>query len=126
MRKLKNLNYIEVFVNEIKEDIPEKSEHIEISSFDISSIQSLEKIYLLFLDLFGYIIRENFKFEFSISIDMFSDNDSDKIAENLIDLIEVEKLIKDRFFDKDSDLRRMLDKQIDLLIENQYNEINLD
>ena len=126
MRKLKNLNYIEVFVNEIKEDIPEKSEHIEISSFDISSIQSLEKIYLLFLDLFGYITRENFKFEFSISIDMFSDNDSDKIAENLIDLIEVEKLIKDRFFDKDSGLRRMLDKQIDLLIENQYNEINLD
>ena len=124
MRRLKNLNYIEIYLNEIK-NISDRREHIELLNFDIANIQPSEDLYLLFLDLSGFLIKGNIVFDFTISIDMYSDIESDIRAENLIDLLEVERLIEDKFYDKESELRQMIENQLDLILEIEGRDIDL-
>ena len=125
MRQLKNLNYIEMTINEI-ENKPEESEHIELKSFDIANNHPSEYLYLLFLDLTGYIIKGDYKFDFSFSIDMFSNNRLDLEAENIIDLVGVEKMIKREFSSRESKLRIFIEKEIDYLMSNLEIELEGD
>ena len=125
MRQLKNLNYLAIFLNEI-ECIPEDKEWIELSDFDIANIHPSENLYLIFLDLSGYIIRDKLKINFLLSVDMFTDNKGDSTAINFIDLVEVENKVKDKFKDRDSEFRKLIDNQIELLLLNNKIEINLE
>ena len=77
------------------------------------------------LCLTGFLIKGNIVFDFTISIDMYSDIESDIRAENLIDLLEVERLIEDKFYDKESELRQMIENQLDLILEIEGRDIDL-
>lgn len=124
MRQLRNLNYIELYLNEF-EEILGSIEHIEISGFDIANNHPSNNLYLLFLDLSGFEVKNGFKIDFSLSIDLFTDRVEDLNVKELLDLKEIEEFIQKEFYIKDSSLRELIENHIDILIANQNIEINL-
>lgn len=124
MRQLRNLNYIELYLNEFEEILGD-IEHIEISGFDIANSHPSGNLYLLFLDLSGFEVKNGFKIDFSLSIDLFTDRVEDLNVKELLDLKEIEEFIQKEFYIKNSSLRELIENHIDILIANQNIEINL-
>lgn len=125
MRQLKNLNYIEIYLNEM-EGILGGIEHIEISGFDIANNHPSDNLYLLFLDLSGFEIRKGFKIDFTFSIDLFTDRIEDLNAKDVLDLKDIEEYIQKEFSSKESSFRKLIENHINFLIANQDVEINLE
>lgn len=126
MRILQDLNRLEISQSCCCGKLENIIQEIKITSFDISPLQPKE-YNLLYLDCKGNIIYSNENYDFSISIDLATDNESDINADNLEDLKDVEFKIQRAFNSETSELRKLILNHIiqfhNEIIESKMKEI---
>lgn len=125
MRKLSSLNRIEISTG-YENKTNNIMEVIEISSYDIANIHPSEEVYMIYIDCEGELVVDKERFNFSISIDLLTDEETDKNIDNeLEDIGEIEQLIQVEFLKNNSTLKNMIRKQIELFKENLHTQIDL-
>ena len=107
MRILQDLNRIEISQSCACSKNNALTQEIRITSFDISPMHPKE-YYLMYLDCQGNIIYSNENYDFSISIDLATDNDSDIEADTLEDMKDIEFKIQCAFIKEGSELRKII------------------